>query len=35
MLVIKRADAEAMQVKGLQREDKGDNKESGCRYYTD
>ena len=32
---IKRTDAEAIQSKDSQREEKGDNKESGCRGHTD
>ena len=32
---IHRADAEALQIKGPQREAKGDNKETGCKVYTD
>ena len=32
---IKRADAEAVQIKGPHREEKGDDKESGCRGYND
>ena len=32
---IKRADVEVVQINGLQREEKGDNEESGCRGYTD
>ena len=36
MATIKEVDAEAMQIKGPQRErERGDNKESGCRGYTD
>ena len=31
---IKRADAEAIQIKGPQREEKGDNKDHGRRGYT-
>ena len=31
---IKRADAEAIQIKGPQKEEKGDNKGTGCRGYT-
>ena len=33
--IIKRADAEAVQNKTPQNEEKGDNKESRCRGYTD
>ena len=31
METIKSADAAAIQIKGPQREEKGDNKQSGCR----
>ena len=31
---IKRAGADAIQIKGQQRDDKGGNTESGCRGYT-
>ena len=31
---MKRADAEAIQIKGSQTDEKGDNKESGFRGYT-
>ena len=32
---MKRADADATQIKGPQGDAKGDNKESGCIGYTD
>ena len=34
-MTIKRANADAIHIKGPRREEKGDNKESGCLSYTD